>query len=390
MVLEVKTMKIKRLEYEERDYHWKLNPVEFLPNINLLVGISGAGKTRILESINKLKEVANGVSFECRWDITFSTKDNVIYRWRGEFDSKFSRDFIIDDKSERIIKVKIISEYLDRNNQNIITRNNVDGIIFKGTKTPKLSPYESVVKLLNQEEDISPVQTAFNTIINSEKFENRYPFFTISSKTVKEYNNSPFNKIKNSELPILIKLALVYQYHQPVFHKIKTTFIQIFNTVEDIKISSFPEERLPLDSYKLLEEKEFYFIEIKEKDVYFWIWQKDISSGMFKTLMYICELYLGRDDSVILIDEFENSLGVNCLDSVTELIYDNKSMQFIITSHHPYIINNISPEYWKIVTRKGGEVNVKTAEDFHIPSSRQKAFLKLINVLEDYPEGLED
>ncbi|MGK7938886.1 MAG: AAA family ATPase, partial [Crocosphaera sp.] len=95
-------------------------------------------------------------------------------------------------------------------------------------------------------------------------------------------------------------------------------------------------------------------------------------------------------DSLILIDEFENSLGVNCIDSVTDLICDNRNLQFIITSHHPYIINNISPGYWKIVTRKGGEVNVKTAEDFHIPSSREKAFLKLINVLEDYSEGLED
>ncbi|MGK7955103.1 MAG: AAA family ATPase [Crocosphaera sp.] len=383
-------MKIIKLEYEERDYNWKLNPVEFSPNLNLLVGVSGAGKTRILESINKLKEVANGVSSnQCRWDITFSTKDNVIYRWRGEFDNKFFRDFIIDQYEPRI-KLKIISEYLDRNNRNIITRNNVDGINFKGTKTPRLSPYESVVKLLDQEEDISPVQTAFNEIINSENIEVRYPFFIMPDKIAKKYDNYTFNKIKNSELPISFKLALVYQYHQQVFNEIKTDFMQIFSTVEDIKISSTFEDRLSFYSYNSLEGKTVFLIKIKEKDVDFWIWQQDISSGMFKTLMYISELYLGRDDSVILIDEFENSLGVNCIESVTDLICENKSLQFIITSHHPYIINNISPGYWKIVTRKGGEVSVKTAEDFHIPSSRQKAFLKLINILEDYPEGLKD
>ncbi|MDV2999866.1 MAG: hypothetical protein N5P05_001472 [Chroococcopsis gigantea SAG 12.99] len=51
--------------------------------------------------------------------------------------------------------------------------------------------------------------------------------------------------------------------------------------------------------------------------------------------MYISQLYLAPDNSIILIDEFENSLGVNCLDSVTELVLNNNKLQFIITSHHP-------------------------------------------------------
>nr|WP_293102352.1 hypothetical protein [Okeania sp. SIO2F4] len=54
--------------------------------------------------------------------------------------------------------------------------------------------------------------------------------------------------------------------------------------------------------------------------MYNWILSPHISSGMLKTLMYISELYLSPEGSVILIDEFENSLGVNCLDSVTDLI----------------------------------------------------------------------
>jgi len=90
-----------------------------------------------------------------------------------------------------------------------------------------------------------------------------------------------------------------------------------------------------------------------------------------------------------LIDEFENSLGVNCIDSITQdLLFGNNQLQFIITSHHPYIINNISPKFWKIVTRKAGIITVYSAQDFHISPSQQKAFIDLINVLEDYPEGL--
>ena len=122
-------------------------------------------------------------------------------------------------------------------------------------------------------------------------------------------------------------------------------------------------------------------ISILEKEVQTWV--TNISSGMLKTLMYISELYLSPDGCVFLIDEFENSLGVNCLDQVTELILDNQRSQFFVTSHHPYIINNISPAFWKIVTRQQGTVTLKNASDFHISESRQKAFIDLINILED-------
>jgi predicted ATPase len=132
--------------------------------------------------------------------------------------------------------------------------------------------------------------------------------------------------------------------------------------------------------------RNFTAVSIKEKGIDDWF--TNISSGMLKTLMYISELYLLPENSLILIDEFENSLGINCLDSVMELIASNHSSQFMIASHHPYIINNISPANWKIVTRHGSNVIVKNAKDFHISDSRQKAFIDLINVLED--DGSED
>lgn len=131
--------------------------------------------------------------------------------------------------------------------------------------------------------------------------------------------------------------------------------------------------------------REYTVLYIKEKGFSSWIKQSNISSGMLKTLMYISELYLSPKGSVMLIDEFENSLGVNCLDSMTEIVTDNKDLQFILTSHHPYIINNISPKHWKIVTRQGGVVQVKDPQELGISKSREKAFIDLINILEDYP-----
>ena len=104
---------------------------------------------------------------------------------------------------------------------------------------------------------------------------------------------------------------------------------------------------------------------------------------MLRTLIHIAELYLSSNGSVILIDEFENSLGVNCIDILTDdLIHENKSIQFIATSHHPYIINNIPYEYWKIVSRKGGKISVRNAAAHKLGKSKQAAFLQLTKILE--------
>lgn len=359
----------------------------------MLVGISGAGKTQILKAIKRLKMIANGISLNgvC-WDVTFVTQDENLYRWRGKFETRQNNIIIktIKTDSDEEDQYKIIEEYLAKNDKSIIERTQEKGIIFQDKLSPfKLSPFKSIIELLSEEEDIKPVQQEFDKIIETEsaKYLDNEGILILSTNILKKYENCDVSEIKNDELPLPIKLALVYRYIPETFNRIKSVFIEIFEKVEDIKVEPFNQDELPLALADIL--KEAILIKIKEKDIEPWIRQDNISSGMFKTLMYISELYLSPDNCVILIDEFENSLGVNCIDSVTELIVEREDLQFMITSHHPYIINNISPRYWKIVTRHGGLVTVKKAEDFHISESRQKAFIDLINVLED-EEDLED
>ena len=86
--------------------------------------------------------------------------------------------------------------------------------------------------------------------------------------------------------------------------------------------------------------------------------------------MHLLELALASPGTVIVIDEFENSLGVNCLPALSDLLLDHaRELQFILTSHHPYVINNIPSTWWKVVTRQGGVVTVKDAESIQ-PSDR--------------------
>ena len=64
--------------------------------------------------------------------------------------------------------------------------------------------------------------------------------------------------------------------------------------------------------------------------------------------------------------------------------------QFFITSHHPYIINNIPIENWLVFHRKGLQVKIKSGTELKekFGKSKQKYFLQLVND-PFYKEGIE-
>ncbi len=391
-------MKLLRLSYQDLASGLSIDSCDFFSDLNLLVGISGAGKTSILKAISNLKRITNGASVNgVKWDVEFLTNDHVRYHWLGEFEGKKARSPIKNDKDEVNSndgenKVSIIRETLLKDQEVLIERNQ-EVIEFKHSKTPKLPSYLSCIELFNQEEDVFPVRQEFNKMIfNSLKFNSSYSAVDkiLENDEYAEYNS--LSELQSSQLRISDKLLITYQKYPDTFEIIKRKFLDIFPQVEDLKIEFLEPLKLGdlfVSSTPMVLFEEPPRIQIKEKNSHVWILDPNISSGMIKSLMFLATIELSAAGSVILIDEFENSLGVNCLDTLTEdLLVNYRDLQFIITSHHPYIINNISPAYWKIVTRKGGVIKVNNAADFHISKTRQKAFIDLINVLEEFPQGI--
>lgn len=375
-------MQIKTLEYYDDEYKWELARVDFLQNLNLLVGVSGVGKTRTLKAIYNLKAIANGASLNgVKWNVCFVGDDGREYSWIGEFETQ-EETILVDESSDENQQVRLTSERLVCDNHKVLIERKNSDIILNGSKTPKLSPFESVIELLKQEDQISPVKESLDNIIlaDSTSYSTSYgKVWRLPIGMLRKFEKAKLSNLQKSGLPVPIKLSILHKFFPETFDKIKEAFISVFPSVSDVKIETVRVNNIPIELFDFF--KEGNTVSIKEKGVK--DWTQNISSGMLKTLMYIGELYLSPENSIILIDEFENSLGVNCLDSVTELILGDRRFQFFITSHHPYIINNVSPAYWKIVTRKGGLVTIKNSEDFHISESRQKAFIDLINVLED-------
>jgi len=117
-----------------------------------------------------------------------------------------------------------------------------------------------------------------------------------------------------------------------------------------------------------------------------------MSSGMQRYLSFLVHLSFAPRGTVVLIDELESSFGINCLPAATHFLLSRApDLQLILTSHHPYIIEQIPPDHWKIVTRKGSHVRVLDAAA--IPAleedrSRLDRFTRLIN-LPEYEQGIQ-
>lgn len=376
-------MKIISLRLKNNFLGWDFDEIDFSSNLTLLVGVSGAGKTQILRAIIDLRRIANGKAINgFEWKIIFSTVNGTVFIWEGGFDTVETNELSFDEadkeKQDPQEKSSLVYETLTSNNQVLIQRNQGE-IKFKNSQMPKLSSHQSMIYILKEETLIKEAFDAINKIQYRDHTRNSLRLIN-SKQSLHLLKNKcqTLESIVNSDEDIRTKLYLTYENEPNIFKKIRSRFIDIFQQIEDIKIEPMEINELP----KRLTENTAV-ISIKEKSVPKWIREDRMSSGMLRTIIHVSDIFLSNEGSVILIDEFENSLGINCIDILTDdLIHENKTLQFIATSHHPYIINNIPYEYWKIVTRQGGHIRICNASDYHLGKSKQDAFIQLTKILE--------
>ncbi len=361
-------MKIVNLSYKNRKSGWNIKDLAF-NNLTLLVGASGVGKTQILRAILRLASIAKGKSSNgIEWRVSFM-QDGLEYLWEGAF-------ALIDDENETAADVGGVAapieyERLYRNNgkKELLIERDADSLKFNGQTTVKLEAEKSAIALLKEESDIMPVYKGFLQISlmgNQNKGIRISPIKVAEESIIKDVDALR----KQPNLSMVEQLFLLYKHGLKEFDLVKERFISIFPFVEDLQFTTGT----------LFNNVTYPILLLKEKGVEQWISQKFISSGMFSALSHLVAITLAKDGDVILIDEFENSLGVNCINEVADLVlYPEAELQFVITSHHPYIINNIDYGKWKIVTRQGTNVMVHSANDLHIGKhSKHDAFMQLI------------
>lgn len=384
-------MRLISLTIDDPKAGWRLSKAEFFPDVTLLVGLSGVGKTRILDSLRKLVAIANGKSsakfFGIKWNLEF-VHEEVAYVWCGEYQRSPTVDDapellqlpFMDDSDVEAPKPDLVVERLTENGKVVAERDGTD-IRLNDRVTPKLSTKESLLNILKNEEDISGAFRGMDSILFVDQAEEHRPRQFLAFGRNFDNLKKKFmtiEEIRRQDMPTHLKLALVHENCKDVFDEITQQFQSAFPYVKDL-------------GFKFVEAGPFGIVPqlfMTEVGVEAPIPEAAISSGMHRTLMHLSRMSLWPDGTVVAVDEFENSFGVNCIHFVTQdLQVHSRRMQFVLTSHHPYIINNISMKNWKIVSRNGQVVVVEGSEKLQKKSSHHEAFLQLLN-LPEYVEGI--
>lgn len=397
-------MSITRFSFHDQFRGWKLNKVPF-SDFNLLVGISGVGKTQILDALRAVRNAAvldSRFVNQCQWEIELTIGEDI-YRWSVETSLgwtaylallNISKDGNDPPESE---KPRFIKELITKNQEEIARRTD-DTIIFRGNPLPKLKNSESVITLLSNEKTIAPLYGFFSRVFFSEAGEASPAAYGVQTEMIpwaqgaqwrKQFADLDSLRRQLTRAPVLLTAYVLQENFPDEFNRLKQDYLEIFPTVLDIKIDRLIKMAPAVAANNPAFLMDNLVLGVKEEGVEGWILSGQISSGMLRTLIHLFEIALAPPEAVIVIDEFENSLGINCLPELTNHLMRATTVQIVLTSHHPYIINNVPFRYWKLVTRSGSEVTVKDAtsiRELDAASSLEK-FTRLLN-LEEYTEAI--
>ena len=366
----VKCVKIQWIEFENLKTGLIIERIYFNKDVTLLVGLSGAGKTQILNAVEYSLNLAFDKDVILRpYRVGMGVLiDEEEYEWFYEINKINENELIINEES----KFEFSYEKLVRNNQVLFERKNTGVTVSGYDKVPQPKKDESLILQYSEDEKLAKliegirklysveIELAVRGGIKSESFSR------LKSKVIDTLNSKSKTEFKVfSHLPVAMKLYIAKNYYYDLYIKIFDAVKELFMEIEDINVEEDSVREMYLVSIQVYGKK---------------LLQQDISNGMLKTIYYIVELFTMSKNSLVLIDEFENGLGVNCIDVLSELMLSERNdLQFIITSHHPKIINAIDKDRWKIIDRDGSIVKNSDSLSYGIGNSQHDAYFNLIN-----------
>lgn len=373
MGIREKKMKIKWIECENLETGLKIERINFYDDVTLLVGLSGAGKTQILDAIDSSimlaldnAEIVQSYKVSICIDI-----ENREYEWTYT---------LIKQPDINDISFKSTDEYffayesLLCDNKEIFVRSNDRLEIKDFTNIPTPKKDKSLIYQYSDDlhfsELVSGLKQLYNIDIDLDvrRFLATDSVNAFKSRVRKTFKEKPDTNFKTfSHVPTALKLYIAKNYYKDIFDKILNSVNEIFPEIENIDIVADNSRDLYCVQISVYNQK---------------IMQGDISNGMLKSIYFIIELYTAPENSLIMIDEFENGLGMNCITALSDLLTEERTdLQFIITSHHPKIIGNIDYNNWKIIEREKNVIKNFDCNDdgYEVGGNRHDAYFKLMD-----------
>ncbi len=143
-----------------------------------------------------------------------------------------------------------------------------------------------------------------------------------------------------------------------VLHTLLTYDRKKFQTVEGIMRDLIPEiEEINVPT---TESGDQVYLVMKERGISKPLKYSNISDGTLRILAFTTALYL--EGTVIAFEEPENCVHPYLFETVVDLC-KKAPCQVIITTHSPYLVNQVPPEELRLVEKTGGDTTIRKVED---------------------------
>ena len=211
-----------------------------LSKINLIVGASATGKTRLLNTIfnGALMAVRSNVFYVGWWDFLFEHR-NQIYEWKIETGGG-------EGTEAKVLNESIVLKSKDKADK-ILVQRDLTSFVYDGKELPKIVPNQSSILILKDEDLINPLYSGFSSIM-------RRSFHRSELEEVSGYQPVPkglMQKIKkdkslddlfsSGQMILNVRLYLLSQYFKSTFERISDEFKSIFPFISETSIRSAEE-----------------------------------------------------------------------------------------------------------------------------------------------------
>ena len=266
----------------------------YFTQINLIVGDSASGKTRLLNTIfnSGLLVIKKDQFFIGGWDVTLEHQDQI-YRW--------NIDTYTDEGGEGRVLSEIIAKVNGNGQEELLVERTVDKFTSAGKELPRLSQKQSSISLLQDEDLIKPLYLGFASIIRR-NFSGPYLEFAASFEQVPQKFINKIDKERNlddlfpSGLNLNARLYVLSRYFKPIYDRICKDFKNIFPFVTDCDV--LDAERFGLQFPGIVP-----VFAMKEKHIKNWIPLNELSAGMRKVLLIITDIFtMPKEGGIYLID----------------------------------------------------------------------------------------
>jgi hypothetical protein len=232
-------MKILKFEVHDDLRGWTLEPMQ-LTAFNLLVGVSGAGKTRIVRAIEQVCSVALGtretekIAEQARGS-RFSIEiehDARNVRWEAELEPPTSPRTQDNGSRSQAEEPLIRSERIIQGDRVLVDRT-TERFLLNGAPIPRLDRAKSAIAMLKEDPSLCPLHAAFSRCIFREL--ELVPTHGIWSQEDIDEDRGRFRSPEalsaEIELPLHYKAELLQELFPDAFAEIEESFRDAFPSV---------------------------------------------------------------------------------------------------------------------------------------------------------------